>query len=516
MSIGEFPLAGGRALPGRTFAPLRVLALVCLAMIVLFAVVAAGMAIPVAALCGAVIIAWIVWQWPTPTAISLVVLITLARFISFASFAATHSTWVLRGSQLWKDEVIVVLTLRLVHEAFLRRALPRLHFLDLLVGAFIALAGLYIFYPGTIAGSSYLVRALAFRQDALYLLAYFVGRGLPLRRNDLRLMLRLLIGLSLVISAVALFQFLAPNLSNRIFERLGYSAFTSALGTPFEQQSVRSRDLSVGQLPRASSLFLADLGLAFYLVLLIPLAAALFFSFRRRSSQFWSGLFLLVMVGTMGMTIARAPLAGALAATIALVLLSRSFIKAAWVTVGLVAMLLLFLVVTGYSLGLLGEVFSTQDSSAAAHTGYISSSLRIVWAEPLGEGLGNGSHVSILASGLGQGGLPSWATETWYLQMGLEMGLLAMVLFGAILLIATCNSMLSGLRLTDPWLRALCLGTGGAGVGFILVSAFHPVWAAVQVTFLFWLFAGIAARAPQLQALWAREEAVQAETRRLP
>lgn len=251
-------------------------------------------------------------------------------------------------------------------------------------------------------------------------------------------------------------------------------------------------------------------------MLLIPLAAALFFSFRRRASQFWSGLFLLAMVGTMGMTIARAPLAGAVVASVVLVVLSRSFIKAAWVTVGVVAMLLLFLVVTGYSLGLLGEVFSTQDSSAAAHTGYIASSLRVVWAQPLGEGLGNGSHVSILASGLGQGGLPSWATETWYLQMGLEMGLAAMVLFAAILLTATCNSFLSSLRLRDPWLRALCLGTGGAGVGFILVSAFHPVWAAVQVTFLFWLFAGIAVRAQRLEASWMEGEAVQPEDRRLP
>ena len=279
---------------------------------------------------------------------------------------------------------------------------------------------------------------------------------------------------------------------------------------------MRSRVLSAGALPRASSLFLADLGLAFYQVLLIPVAAALFFAFRGRAQQFWAGLFLLAMIGTMGLTVARAPLVGAAVGLIVLVLLSRSFIKGAWVAVGVGAMLVVFLVVSGYSFGVFSQLYSNQDSSAEAHTGYINRSLSLVSSHPLGEGLGNGSHVSVLAKGLGEGALPSWATETWYLQLGLEMGVLAMIIFAALLLTATCNSLLSGVRIKDAWLRALCLGVAGGGVGYILVSAFHPVWSAVQVSYLFWLFVGIAVRAPRLEAEWDREESAGREDRDRP
>jgi hypothetical protein len=440
----------------------------------------------------------------------------MARLISFGVYIPTHSSTLLRGTQLWKDEVIIVLTARMAHGAFLRHALPRVHFLDVLIIGFMALTGLYIFYPGIISGSTYFVRALAFRQDALYLLVYFIGRGITLERRHVRLMLLLLVWMSVVISAVAVFEFVAPGLSNRIFSKLGYQAFQTAIGTPFETESVRSRVLSAGALPRASSLFLADLGLAFYQVLLIPVAAALFFAFRGRAQQFWAGLFLLAMIGTMGLTVARAPLVGAAVGLIVLVLLSRSFIKGAWVAVGVGAMLVVFLVVSGYSFGVFSQLYSNQDSSAEAHTGYINRSLALVSSHPLGEGLGNGSHVSVLAKGLGEGALPSWATETWYLQLGLEMGVLAMIIFAALLLAATCNSLLSGVRINDPWLRALSLGVAGAGVGYILVSAFHPVWSAVQVSYLFWLFVGIAVRAPRLEAEWEREESAGREDRDHP
>ena len=137
----------------------------------------------VSALAGAVVLAWIAWRWPTQTAIALVVLVPMARLISFGVYIPTHSSTLLRGTQLWKDEVIIVLTARMVHGAFLRHALPRVHFLDVLIIGFMALTGLYIFYPGIISGSTYFVRALAFRQDALYLLVYFIGRGITLERR---------------------------------------------------------------------------------------------------------------------------------------------------------------------------------------------------------------------------------------------------------------------------------------------------------------------------------------------
>ncbi len=502
MTLGALVYARPPGIFPRAARATGIVLLVATGAMVLFAFLMAGLFLVATALCGAALLAFVAWQWPTKTVVALVVLITLARFFSFAAFAATHSNGVLRASQLWKDEIIVVLAFRMIHEQFLQRRAPRLHLLDVVVGAFIVLVSVYFFYPGSTEGSSIFIRGLAVRQDALYLLAYFVGRSVYLSRESVRTMLRALIVLSVAISAVAVLEFMAPDLSNGVLNRLGYQAFTTAVGTPHEVELVRSRILPSGNVPRASSLFLADLGLAFFQVLMIPLAAALFFSLRRRFDQFWAGMFLITMIGTMGLTIARAPIAGAVLGLVVLAIVSRSFIKTAWLTTGVVAMSLLFLVLSGLSLQVFSELFSGDEGSATAHARLISNSMNLVWSQPWGLGLGNGSHVSILATGLGEGGLPSWATETWYLQMALEMGVIAMILFAAMLLLATCNALLSGMHIHDAWLRALCLGTAGAGVGLLFVSAYHPVWASVHVTFLFWLFAGIAVRARRMESEW--------------
>jgi hypothetical protein len=222
-------------------------------------------------------------------------------------------------------------------------------------------------------------------------------------------------------------------------------------------------------------------------------------------------MFTLTMIGTMGLTIARAPIVGAGIALLLLAVVSRSFIKTAWIAAGVGVMALVFLVFSGVSFDSLHELVASDEGSATAHARLISNSLHLVWSHPWGLGLGNGSHVSILASGLGEGGLPSWATETWYLQMGLEMGVLAMLLFAVMLAGATVNALLASGRVRDAWLRTLCLGTAGGGAGFLFVSAYHPVWAAVQVTFLFWLFSGIAVRAQRIEAEW---DAADLDTRR--
>jgi hypothetical protein len=477
-------------------------ALVTAGALVLFGSIFAGTFLMLAALCGGAALALVTWQWPTKTVIVLVVLIPLARFMSFVAFAMTHSNGVLRASQLWKDEVIVILAVRMIHEQFVQRRSPRLHLLDVVVGAFMLLVALYFLYPGSVAGSSIFIRALALRQDALYLLAYFVGRSVIVSRDNVRTMLQALIVLSVVVSVVAVFEFIAPRLSNGVLDRLGYQQFTAAVGTPNETQLVRSRILPSGDVPRASSLFLADLGLAFYQVLLIPLAGALFFSLRRRLDQLWAGAFVIGMIGTIGLTLARAPVVGAAIGLLVLVIVTHSFVKTAWLTLGVAAAGLVFLVFSGLSFHVFSDLLSSNEASASAHARLISNSLHLVWSHPWGLGLGNGSHVSMLAAGLGEGGLPNWATETWYLQMGLEMGVLAMLLFAGMLLLATCNGLLSGLHVSDVWLRALCLGTAGAGAGLLFVSAYHPVWSATHVTFLFWLFTGIAVRACRIESAW--------------
>ncbi|MDO8614718.1 MAG: hypothetical protein Q7T33_03140 [Dehalococcoidia bacterium] len=505
MAVGRVPY-GRPPFAGHWSQPLALAACAGFLGLILFAVVASGQVAVLLGLVAAAALAYTAWRWPMQTVIALMVLLPISRFLSFAAFTATDSTTVLRASQTWKDVVLAVLVIRMVHDAFLRRQAPRVHFLDLLVVFYILLVAAYVIYPGDEQQSSRTVRLLAFRQDAFYLLAYFVGRGLTISREHLRQMLLTLAGISVVIAAVAVWQWAAPGMSNKLFDKLGYSEFTEAVGTPHEAELVRSRLLAGGELPRASSLFLADLGLAFYQILLIPIAAGLFFSVRRGLSSLSSGFLLLLMIGTMGLTVARAPALAAIAGLALLILASRSFLRGTWTAVGLAAMALVFVLVSGFSPSQLSELFSSQESSALAHTELIRRSTELLQANPLGLGLGNGSHVSILANNVGTGSVPAWATETWYLQLGLEMGVAAIFLFCAILLGVTAAGLIASFHVRDQWLRALTLGVAGAGTGFILVGVFHPVWAAVQVAYIFWIFAGISVRAQQLDAEWDRTQ----------
>lgn len=475
------------------------------ALVIIYLAASLGLFLYLAALAGAGVLAWAVWRWPMQTIILLVFLLPVSRFMSMLSFTFTDSDAILRLSQLWKDLVLVVLVMRMTHGAFQRRRAPRLLFLDILIGAFIVLTLLYTIYPGKVVDSPFIVRVLAFRQDGFYLLAYFVGRSLPLEARHLRFMLWSLIAVSLIMAVVAIVQWIMPIQMNALFDKLGYNEFTQAVGTPHEIELVRTRVFNEGELPRASSLFLADLGLAFFQLLTIPVAAALFFCSKNRPVQFLAGFFLLAMIGTLGLTITRAAIIAAVIALALMVVFSNSYLRASWTAVGVICMGILFVVVSGFTGAAFADLFSGEEASALAHTDLIESSSRLIAENPLGLGLGNGSHVSILAGSFTTASLPPWATETWYLQIGLEMGVIAMILFTVLIVTATVQSFLAYLRVKDVGLRTLSLGTAGAGLGFILVAAFHPVWAAVQVAFLFWLFAGIAVRAPEIEKEWQGE-----------
>src|SRR5690606_13375204 len=122
--------------------------------------------------------------------------------------------------------------------------------------------------------------------------------------------------LSVAIAAYAVFQWGAPRLNNGMLNLLGFPEFMATIGAPHETVAIRSRGIGATDLARASSFFLADVGLAVYQLLLVPLAAALFVFAGRPRDQVGYGLFLLLMLVVLGMTVTRSAIvAGALGLT---------------------------------------------------------------------------------------------------------------------------------------------------------------------------------------------------------
>jgi hypothetical protein len=147
------------------------------------------------------------------------------------------------------------------------------------------------------------------------------------------------------------------------------------------------------------------------------------------------------------------------------------------------------------------SLFSTQEGSTVAHADAMERGLQIIEDEPLGRGLGTSHTV-----GYQRGTETRLATESWYLQIGVETGVLGMALYSLLIIGATLAALLAYHRVKDPWLRALTLGVGGAGVAFFLVGLVLHVWEAPVIAAVFWVLAGLAARAPQFEEQWAAEE----------
>lgn len=503
MATTAFDLRSQQPLPlraGRIALAALLLLLASLSMLVMGAT---ALFVPVLALFVAAAIAVAVLAWPVQAVFVTLVIIPLSRFISLLVFAATGSSMALRASQLIKDEILLVLLLAVANLAFRNRTAPRLRYLDLLIAVYVAVALLYVAYPGPDgAGNASLIgKVLALRQDVLWLLAYFVGRGIPLTRNSLRRMVLTLVTLSVLLGLVAGFQWAFPAFSNRAFAHLDFDRFMETLGAGHEDLAVRSRGIAGADLPRSSSLFLSDMGLAFYQVLIIPFAAALFFYARSRGAVIGYGAFLLLMLAALGMTITRTAIAVSVLGLGLVLFRTSSYARAATV-VGVAAVVSLAVVAfRGFDAMTLSALTSTREGSALGHFALFEKAVSLIRANPLGLGLGNGSHVANALGGFSVG-----AVESWYLQISLEMGVIATVFFFAIVATSTIGATLDTFRVRDPLLRVLTVSVAGAGLSLMVLSAFHPVWAAVHVTYLYWLLSGIAGRALALEKEWSGSE----------
>lgn len=476
--------------------------LVGFASLVLLAIGMTSAFLPVLALCVVAGIALAVMAWPVQAVLATLVIVPLSRFISLLVFAASGSSLALRASQLVKDEILLVLLLAVTNLAFRNRTVPRLRYLDLLLGAYVAIALLYVLYPGPDGNDISLVgKVLALRQDVLWLLAYFVGRGIPLTRKTARQMVQVLAGLSALLGVIAVAQWMFPSFSNRVFNHLDFQRFMDTIGAGHEDFAVRSRGIAGVDLPRSSSLFLADLGLAFYQVLIIPFAAALYFYARGRVAVIGYGALLLLMVGALGMTITRTAVAVGLLGLAFVVLRTSSYARAAALCGIAAALGLAVVAYRGFDGMTLAALTSMREGSAMGHLALMEKAFELIQANPLGLGLGNGSHVANAIGGFEVG-----AVESWYLQISLEMGVLAAIFFFALISFSTIGATLMSFRVRDPLLRVLTVAVAGAGLSLLVLSAIHPVWAAVHVAYLYWLLVGIVSRAPDLDRQWGAEE----------
>jgi hypothetical protein len=469
--------------------------LVVLAAFFVFLCTASGLELLLggAALMG--ICALAVWRWPGWAAVALAALTPVNRFLILLFFHWTHSSGMTMAVQLWKDGLILVLLARAIHDALTSRRPTRIRYLDLLVVTFLLLSTLYLFFPGSDLRVGLLSRLLGFRADAFFLLAYLAGRYLHLERRHVRWLLLSLVPGTLLVAAVAAAQFAWPGWFNRFFDSLSFQEFIRSQGGIGEIVAVRARGISGIDLPRASSLLLGDLALAFYQILLVAVGASFLFQARRNGHRLAAGSFLILMIVTVVLTVTRSAVLVLVPVILCMGLIARGLGRL--VVVGLVCATLgiTALTLSGIRPEGLRALTSPGEASVQGHVDAARRSIALIRAEPFGRGLGTAATV-------GQRLYGPWAitNENWYFQLATEMGVAAGLLYLVIVLTAVGTSFATYARLRDPPLRILVLAVAGGGLGFLLMGGFLHVWEVPVLSMLFWFLAGVAVSAPDLEA----------------
>ena len=435
-------------------------------------------------------------RWPVATACAYLAFTPFNRFGIMLVYHFTGSSTITKLFQGWKEVLLGALLVRIVYDLlYTPERRHRILFMDLLVLTFVLLGTLYMLWPGPLDLDMF-TRFEGWRSDIEFMLAFYVGRGLHLNRAKLRWLFMAILPGSVIVGVVALWQFVSPTTANSVFDSLGYSKFVAYQGMLGDNEAVRTRDIPGAEtLPRASSLLLSDLALSFFQVFTCSLAAAMFFAARRLRDVVAAGALLALMFVALVVTLSRSSIACGAGALAAAAVYARSMFRV--LVLGLVgaAIVALVIVVGFVHLSTVQSMVDFKDPSSIQHAEELRASLVAMQEYPFGRGIGTAGHVG--QQQLGNAGITN---ESWYLQLGTEMGVWTLLLYAVLVAIACVVAAFNYLKVSDYWLRVLCLTVAAAAGAMLVLGNFLHAWENTPLSVAFWLLAGVAWRARDLEA----------------
>jgi hypothetical protein len=423
-----------------------------------------------------------------------------------------------RGSTLtaitaWKEILLAVALLRVVRGAVRERRLPFTPWLgDWLALAFAALTVVYALIPQSTLGGHATAHtvALALRHDVIPVGAYFLGRSLVLRRDDLRRLAWTLLGVAGAVAALGLADVYLVSIGWwRTNGVVGY--FHNHLGYDYHGTGEHPRVAGLPEnfiynvggdkpfLRRLVSTFLSPLASGYLFVVALLVAAA---ALRHRLLVVALGL---VTVAGLLWTFSRASMLALAAGLVVLaVVRRRPFAVAVAVLVVAASFGWTHLFPKIAPTGTFtknditymtyqrdhathaqnaGAAFSpTSPNEPSLHSHWVSlrGGLQTMADHPLGLGLGN---VGQTASRTG-GATPVKAGESNYTELGVELGVLGSVLWTLWGLTLLAGLVLAGRD--EPWAAGLAAAFAAILVLAIQTDVIGDPWVAYCV----WALAG--------------------------
>jgi hypothetical protein len=371
------------------------------------------------------------------------------------------------------------------------RAGPRqLDGLDRLGLAYIALVGAYaaapgLFAPGAPAGAN--ARSLAFRSIAGFVILLLAARHARLPEQFVSRAARVVMIVGAVVAGIAIYEYFFSNSWNSfIVDGIHYIRYQVDIlhVSPFSDTDIRRYgDVGGRHIVRVGSVFLEPTPCGLFLVL--PFAVAV--ERRLRSGLRGRGnLLLLLLIGTaLVLTQTRAALIAALVVVFLAVKhiegrTSKRRLQFAMVFAALIVIALPGITATGLTDRVSRTISGQQNSTD--HVQAFWNGVHAIEAEPLGHGVATSAGLGF-RFGFSKATVP----ENSYLQVGVENGVIAMVIFVA-LTVALLRRVRRAATRAD-------LGTSAvwsAGLGLAVGAFLLHTWNDFSVAWTFWGLAGAA------------------------
>ncbi|HEX6489370.1 MAG TPA: hypothetical protein VF137_10950 [Candidatus Dormibacteraeota bacterium] len=371
--------------------------------------------------------------------------------------------------RFWKEFAILALGV-----AAIVRGTRALDGLDLLALALVAIIAAYLLLP---LGPPADVRLVAARQDGFLVLIFVIVRHLPLGPPERRLLALALLLEGAVTTATGLWN---------VFDAAGWGNFLASAGVLDYQGQQAGGSASVElvyslvggrYLLHASGFFFSSLSFGFFMLVPFGIAASRVGLAPGRALRALS--LLIAAAGTM-LSLTRTAIFAMFAMAVTAVMLANRRIVA--LTAG--AFLALVLVPLAAAIGLgdrLGTTLSPSDVSSTIHLDRLGQDATALLVSPLGHGLGTAASTGERFAVAG-----AVIQESWYFQIGFEMGLVAFIL--VVLFVVTCLLRLArGALAGDGWSQAGLLGLGATATCAIFLHTFDaigvawPVWSVVAI-----------------------------------
>ncbi len=391
--------------------------------------------------------------------------------------------WATLGTR-W-EELFFVLILMGRRRANLKTALTSTPVLDFLLLGYLALQLAYF------AAQHFRIQALwGVKVDFAYLVPLLLLRFAHLEREDLRRMFLVSVWIGAAVALFGVYQ--VYFLEEADLTALGFgrqSPFGAFIPWNFKRESIG--------MFRAISVIGDPLSLSTYLLVLLLWAIPVAVYYPNGRVAHPLKLAVAALAAGLYFTFTRSAWIGASAGVaIVLVAMARRRETVLFALLGLIGAAGL-LVATG-GIEFIKVTLALGEPSSRNHLRELWDGAKYMLAHPLGIGIGKVGRAFLRFIGIGTG----FGVESWFLQIGIELGILGLALYLGVSAEAARLAWKAFRRARDPFLETFALGAMASFVGLTVYGITLPAWGYVAGPYLATLVIALAVfHVPRADAL---------------